>query len=266
MHWLTIFKHYIVGDVDQIVYGANAACAKAFAHPSGRGRNLDVLYHSCNIPAAKVGVFDFNGKQVIDIAAFVLDLRLREVELLVKGRGSFPCKADDGKAVRAVGGYLEFHGGIVDTESVADVIAGLAAFLNDENAVLDGVGEIVNGYAQLRNGAHHSLGNDSAELAFFNFHAICKGGVIEGDRNKGAFKNIGGGRYYLNGAVAHIHLTNLKLVSVRMFFNINNSAYNAVGYIVRFFGIAFHFGTGHCHGVAKLLWRNAGINIVAEPS
>ena len=196
----------------------------------------------------------------------MLDLRLREVELLVKGRGSFPCKADDGKAVRAVGGYLEFHGGIVDTESVADVIAGLAAFLNDENAVLDGVGEIVNGYAQLRNGAHHSFGNDSAELAFFNFHAVCKGGVIEGDRNKGAFKNVGGGRYYLNGAVAHIHLTNLKLVSVRMFFNINNSAYNAVGYIVRFFGIAFHFGTGHCHGVAKLLWRNAGINIVAEPS
>jgi hypothetical protein len=64
-----------------------------------------------------------------------------KMQRLVESRGGLPREPDDGEAVRAVRGDLEFDGGIVEAERRADVVAGLAILLDNQNTVLDRIGK-----------------------------------------------------------------------------------------------------------------------------
>jgi hypothetical protein len=79
-----------------------------------------------------------------DVAAAALYLRLRDFELRAEGDGALARQADDGQAVRPVVRNLEFDDAVVRADDRPDVVAGLAVvLLQDEDAVLDSVGEIV---------------------------------------------------------------------------------------------------------------------------
>ena len=72
-----------------------------------------------------------------------LDHRLVQPERLLERHCRLAREADDGEAVGAVRGYLELDHVVVSAYHGADVVAGLAGLLKDEQAVLNGVGEVV---------------------------------------------------------------------------------------------------------------------------
>ena len=65
-----------------------------------------------------------------------------ELQLLAEGSRGLAGKADNGKTVGAVGGYLKFDNVVVSAYDGPYIIAGLHAVLvQDEDAVGDAVGE-----------------------------------------------------------------------------------------------------------------------------
>ena len=59
----------------------------------------------------------------------------------MEGGGGLPGQTDDAKAVGPVGGDLKFHDMVVGVDDGLDVIAGLAVLVEDEDTVVDAVGE-----------------------------------------------------------------------------------------------------------------------------
>ena len=104
-----------------------------------------------------------------------------QLERLAEGDGGLAGQADDGEAVRAVRGYLELHDVVVTAYDGDDVVAGLAVFLKDEEAVLIGVGEVVQREAQLLERAHHALGECTVEGRGADGDAAGKSGAVERD-------------------------------------------------------------------------------------
>ena len=82
--------------------------------------------------------------------------RLVELQGLVKGGGSLPGQTDDAQTVRPVGGDLKLGHIVVQGQQGTDVVAGLHArggqlrvVGENENTVLNGIGVVVGGQAQL---------------------------------------------------------------------------------------------------------------------
>ena len=115
VHRLTVFKHNVVGNIHDVVDGANTCGAKTHAQPHGRGRNAHVLYDLCGIAVAEIGCFDANSKIVFYPIAVATALHHGggNSQLAPKGSRRFARKTDYGKAIGAVRGDLKFHGGIV---------------------------------------------------------------------------------------------------------------------------------------------------------
>ena len=114
-----------------------------------------------------------------DIAAGALDHGGVQLEGLVEGDCGLAGQTDDGEAVRAVRGDLELHDVVVAADDGDDVVAGLAVFLKDEEAVLIGVGEVVQREAQLLERAHHALGERAVEGGGADGHAAGQRGAGE---------------------------------------------------------------------------------------
>ena len=96
---------------------------------------------------------------VINVAVNALVLGLLDIERQVEGGGGLSCKADDREAVGAVGGYLELNGGVVEADRLSDVLAHclVAVIAEDKDAVLDSVGEVMQGKTQLCKRAEHTV-------------------------------------------------------------------------------------------------------------
>ncbi|EJW91953.1 hypothetical protein EVA_19939 [gut metagenome] len=56
MHGLSKFFHYIVGNIHQVVNGADPIGCKASLHPFGRRSDLYIFYHSRDITRTKLWV------------------------------------------------------------------------------------------------------------------------------------------------------------------------------------------------------------------
>ena len=80
-------------------------------------------------------------------------------EGLVKGHGGLARQTDHGQAVRAVRRDLKLDHVVVRADDGGDVVAGLhAVLLHDPQAVLDGVGVVMQRQAELLERAHHAVG------------------------------------------------------------------------------------------------------------
>ena len=56
MHGLAVLYHNVVGNIHDVIDGPEANAAKLSLHPCGRRSDLYVLYHTADIPGAKVGI------------------------------------------------------------------------------------------------------------------------------------------------------------------------------------------------------------------
>ena len=140
MHRLAVLKHDVVCDIDNVVDRAHAGAADALAHPGGRGRDLHIFHHTRGVARAEIGVLDDDFGQVVDVAAgFGLYKRRVQLQFFMKGRRRFARKADDAKAVRAVGRDFKLHDMVVKTEERGHVVAGLHILVQHKDAVMDTV-------------------------------------------------------------------------------------------------------------------------------
>ena len=144
VHGLAVLQHDVVGDVHDVVDGPHSHGAKPLPHPLGGGGDLHVAHHPGGVPGHQIGGGGLHVQQLGEHAVRpALHLRGVEGEGLVKGSRRLPGQADDGQAVRAVGGDLELHHMVVQADDGLDVVSGPAVLLEDEDAVGDAVGELL---------------------------------------------------------------------------------------------------------------------------
>ncbi|MPM48654.1 hypothetical protein SDC9_95380 [bioreactor metagenome] len=143
VHGLAVFQHDVVGDIHDVVDGADAGITQPFPHPGGGRLDFHVFHHPGGVPGTKIRILDLNVHQLRDAVAAALDLRGVELEGLAEGGGGLPGEADDTETVRPVGRDLKLHDVIVITDELGNVVAGLHVVLvEDPDAVGDAVGEL----------------------------------------------------------------------------------------------------------------------------
>ena len=168
VHRLTIFQHDIVGDVHQIIDRTHAAGTKPFPHPAGRRTDLDILHHAGNVPRTECSIFNRHRQAVAKLVCGAVEFRCFQVHGLAESHGSFSCQTNHRQAVRTVGGDLEFDRSIVQTDCLMNVLSHRAVLLDEENAVFNGIGEVMLGQAKFAQRAQHAVALYAAELALFD--------------------------------------------------------------------------------------------------
>ena len=143
VHGLAVFQHHVVGDVHDVVDGADAGVPQPFPHPRGGGLDLHVLHHPGGVPGAEIAVLNVDVHQLRNGAAAALHFRGVQLQGTAEGGAGLPCKADNGQAVRPVGGDLKFHHMIVRADDLGHIVAGLHILVQHEDAIGDAVGELL---------------------------------------------------------------------------------------------------------------------------
>ncbi len=78
VHGLAVLLHHIVGNVHQIVDGADTACRKASLHPLRRGRDLNVFAHSRAVSRAELLILHLHGYIVLHLLVVSLCCHCRQ--------------------------------------------------------------------------------------------------------------------------------------------------------------------------------------------
>ena len=104
VHGLTVFEHYVVCNVNDIVYGTNTACAESHSEPKGRGSDFYVLNNSCTVSCTKITVKNVNLNVVFNVVAIIstLNYGCRTSPRTVEAHRSLSCKTDNGETVGTV--------------------------------------------------------------------------------------------------------------------------------------------------------------------
>ena len=205
VHGLAVFQHHIVGDVHDVVDGADAGVPQPLPHPRRGGLDLYILHHPGGVAGAKVAVLDVDVHQLRDGAAAALHLRGVQLQGAAKGGAGLPGKADDGQAVRPVGGDLKFHHMIVRADDLGHIVAGLYVLVQHEDAVGDAVGELLLLRVEIGKGADGiGLGVVGRQIARVEVGA---GGIGGGggtaDVQRGVVQPVGLGLTFQNLAADH---------------------------------------------------------------
>ena len=216
VHRLTVFEHYIVCDVDDVIYRSDSLCAEPHTQPERRGCDLYVLYDSCCIAEAEVGRLVRYRKVIFHAVARALHDGCVELKRKVKRDRGFAGKTYDREAVGAVRGYLEFHDGISEHKGVFDITADLISkfFAEDKDALVVRTRHIVFGESELVYRAEHTVRFDAAELACLDRDSageLCRGDA-GGDYR--TLKDVLRTRDDLDGPVSYIALTYPEVVGI----------------------------------------------------
>ena len=265
VHRLAVLEHDVVRDVDDVVDGTDAAGAEPLSHPAGRRCHADVFDDGAGIAVALVGGFDVDLQEVVDVALAGFDFRSMELQRDVEGGRGLSRETDDAHAVGTVRGDLELGDRVVQADRFADVHAGdfLAVVAKDEDAVLDGVGEVVDCDAQFGDGAHHALRDLTAHLALGDLGAAGDHGVVERDGDVIAFGQVLRGRDDLERCIAPaVDLADPELVGVLMFFQGKQVADDDVLQSFAFLLVGLDLGAGDGDRFGELSVLDVKVDII----
>ena len=272
MHGLTVLKHDVVGNVNNVVDGANARCAQTHTHPKGRGRDLYVLDNSCCIAVAEVGCRNANREIVINFVAVATTLYCGsgELQLAVEGDSRLACKTDNRETVGAVRGDLKLNAGIVQQENVTNVGTELvsAVLIKNENAVFFLAGALVGGQLQFTHRAEHTKGINSAELTCLNGNVtgeLCYG---QSCGNKRANKYVLRTGYDLNirTLVTCIQLADPKVIRIGVLLHSSDLCHNYVFNILAKNLKALNLRAGNGQAIAVFFIADvADVNEIRKP-
>ena len=265
VHRLAVLEHDIVRDVDDVVDGTDAAGAEPLSHPAGRRGHTDVLDDGAGIAVALVGSLDVDLQKVVHIALTGFDFRCVELQRDIEGGSGFSRETDDTHAVGTVRRDLELGDDIVETDGLTDVHARdfLAVVAEDEDTILDGVGEVVDRDAQFGDGAHHALRDFTAHLALGDLGASGDHGVVERDGDVIAFRQVLRGRDDLERCIApDIDLADPELVGVLMFFQGQQVTDDDVLQLFAFLLVGLDLGTGDGDRFRELSVLDVQVDII----
>ena len=212
--------HHIVGDVDDVVVGTDAASVQALHQPLGRRANLHVANDAGNIAAAEVLVRKLNRDLVGGGAADLgLDSGQFHVEVAIIDGADLAGDADHGKAVGAVGRDLAVEHGIRRAVVLGERHANGSVLGQDHNA------RMVAGKPQLASGAVHAHGDHAAQLALLDLDVARQLCADHGGHNVVALVEVLSAADNLQGlgiavgvhvAGAHVNLGDPHMVGVRV--------------------------------------------------
>ena len=269
VHRLAVLHHDIVCYVNYIVDRPHAHGGDALAHPLGRGLYLDVAHHARGVARAELGVLDIDLYMLMYVAAGALDYGGVQLQGLAEGHGGLAGQADDGEAVRAVRGYLELDNVVVAAYDGDDVVAGLAGLLDDEEAVLIGVGEVVQREAQLLERAHHAFRELAAEHGGVYLHAAGELGSVERHGDEVAdLLVLRAGDYLQQALAADIDLAGPHVVGVVVTHHLNYLADHDAADALAHAGRTLDLGAGHGHRLGEVvvvLFLKAQLDELIEP-
>ena len=230
MHGLTVFQHDIVGDIDDVVNGADTVGTESLAEPLGGGGDLHIANHTGGVAVAEsiCGNLYIDHVRKLTLCA-ATDDRLVVLHRQVEGGGRLTGKANERIAVGTVVGDFEFYHRVIIADDGVDVITGLAILFQNPDAVLDGIGNVVEGQVQLLNGAEHAIGDLTPELALGNLDTAGETGIVKSGGNQVTLLHVlcaGDDLYRL--FLAHIYLTDPHVVGVGVALNGQDLAYDNI--------------------------------------
>ena len=266
VHRLTVFEHDVVRDVHNVVDRPHAGRAQTAAHPLRRGGDFDILHHTRGVARAKLGVFDLHGELFVNVAVAAAHRRLGKRQRGAERAGALAGEAAHRKAVGAVVRDLKLHDAVVQAADGADIVAGNAVLFEDENAVLDRVGEVALLEPKLAERAEHALAELAAQLAGMDLLAAGQRAAVERDGDEIAGRDVlrAGDDLELPLA-ADVDPADPHMVGVGVALHGNHAAddnalYPAAGDLP-----ALHLGAGHGHRVAVFLIGGADGRIFPQP-
>ena len=252
VHGLTVLEHDVVCNVDDVVDRAHAAVAQALAHPRGGRADLDVAHHARGVARAERGIVDADADMIADVLAAAGHVGRVQLQGLVKGHGGLTRQTDHRQAVRAVGRDLKLDHMVVRADDGGDVVAGLhAVLLHDPQAVLDGVGVVMQRQTELLERAHHAVGCLAAQRAGVDLLAVGQQRAVKRDGYQVSDLLILCTGHDLDRRIAaHIDLTDPHVVGVRVAHHLHNAARDNVSDAVVQVLERLHLraGEGHCLG------------------
>ena len=171
---------------------------------------------------------------------------------LVKGHGGLTRQTDHRQAVRAVGRDLKLDHVVVRADDGGDVVAGLhAVLLHDPQAVLDGVGVVMQRQTELLERAHHAVGRLAAQRAGVDLLAVGQQRAVKRDGYQVSDLLVLCAGHDLDRRIAaHIDLTDPHVVGVRVAHHLHDAPRDNVSDAVVQVRKRLHLraGEGHCLG------------------
>ncbi|MPM46229.1 hypothetical protein SDC9_92927 [bioreactor metagenome] len=266
MHGLAVFQHHIVGDIHDVVDGAHAGVAQTLPEPGGGGGDFYVFHHAGGVAGTEVGIFDLHIKQIGNRTARALYLGRMQAERGVEGDRRLPGQADDREAVGAVRGDFEFHHMVVQTKDGFNAVAGFAVLPEDKDAVLDGIGVVVDGKAQLLERAEHAVGFHTPKFTRGDVDPAGQIGIVQGDRNQVASVHVlRAGDDLDQIGQAHIHKADEHMIGIGMGLDLRNPAHHDVADFSSDFLGELHLGAGEGHGFGELPVGDGDIHKFSQP-
>ena len=250
VHWLTVFFHNIVCDINKVVDRADSVGSQTSLHPFRGWSDLDVFDNSCCVSRTKFrifyGYFDIIG--CFFIISCLFDYRRNE--FLIKSSCCFSRDSQHTIAVYTVGCDLIFDYNIIKTECFDRTLSYNRIFRENIDTVFWCFRVHFSCASKFFDGAHHTEGFYTSEFSFFDFDptrsllSVMSSGntsAVQNDRYFISFFDIRRTCDDLYSFCSDVYLANDKFICIRMFFYFFNlSNYDLVEICVQFFE-AFHF-------------------------
>ena len=178
VHRLTHLKQGVVGDIHHVADGAQAAQCQVALHPTGRLTHADVAHIVCHVAGAQLRCLHLDSDGSVRLADDLV-VHGGHVQRLAQNRSHLAGNAQNGLAVRAVGGDGDIEDVVVQTHHRGNVGAGNRVFGQDEQAVDLRAREQVVVQTQLFAGAQHTVGLHALHLAGLDGDAAGQSGAIQ---------------------------------------------------------------------------------------
>ena len=150
-----------------------------------------------------------------------------------------------------------------------DVHAGflLAVISQKEDAVLNGVGEVVDCDAELGHRAEHALGQDAAHFALCDLLAAGDDRFMESHRDKDTGGHVRGAGDNGDGLLfSDVDRADKEPVGVRMFFHGENFTDNDIFEGLALMAEGLDFGAGNGQRLGEVSVRDVDVHVVLQPS
>ena len=182
VHGLAHLQQGVVGNIDHIADGAQAAQGQMALHPAGRLAHPDVADVVCHVAGAEVRSLHLHADRLVGVADGVV-VHGGHVQRLAEDSGHLAGDAQHRLAVGTVCGDGDVEDVVIQTHHRGDVGAGDGVLGQDEQAVDLRAREQVIVQAQLLAGAEHAVGLDALHLAGLDLDAAGQGGAVQSGRH-----------------------------------------------------------------------------------
>ena len=144
---------------------------------------------------------------------------------------------------------------VVHTDDGGNVVAGLhAVLLHDPQAVLDGVGVVMQRQAELLERAHHAVGELAAQHAGVDLLAVGQEGAVERDGHHVAdLLVLRAGDDLQRRVAAHVDLADPHVVGVRVAHHLHDAARDDILNVLVQVRERLHLGAGEGHCLGKVV-------------